>query len=826
MTANALLSLGLTNALFATLLALCGWLLTRFWRNPHVAAVVWLVVLLKLVTPPLITLPIEFIGDATLREGEVPAEPREFLSDAISSARESDRRAVGVGPPVAPSPEQTTGLGFTAGREAIVNTSNDAVVSRPVSVEVSREPDKAFVGAPSVPISDVPQEEVEPASTSLTTYLPQALLTLWVIGAFTMACVTTVRIVRFRRCLRQAAIASDDVRREANRVAQRLGLRRCPRVCVIDANVGPMVWAGGVKPLIVVPRPLWETLEPSARETLLAHELAHVVRRDPWVRRLEAIVLGIYWWLPTAWLAVRRRETAAETCCDAWVLSTYPDRPRDYAEALFHAVSVMSTGRPLVLASGLGRTTELKERLAMIAHDRVPVRPSRLTRYGLAVIALGALLLSARFVQADPADEKSAADDVKTAAPATEQGASPATEPPAAVENGPAVDPAAVEPEPTLDELLPDEGTYRGSYGPTSAASRRPAGGRGAAGASRGGAAAGSRGGAAGASRGGMPMSGMSSRGGGMPMSGMSARGMPSFGGMEGYGPAAAHGGGRSVRRSVRPPEETIAKMLAGLREVLESPQEPAEVKIQALRSYGRLARGTAEQKAAEDVLLSAARNAKDDRTKLGAADALHTLGSPKGVELMWTLFAKSKDVNTRATSLRVLDQAEAVPPTVESIRQLVTSTSDDGNPFVGGMPGMMGGGGFPPNYPQGILRRLTDSGDGLRRLVKAAESFPADEAAGMGAMLPGGESDGSGGFGSEGSGMAMGAMGGGYPPRAVLLGTLRGAVPENEDISAALVGALSSKDPGVRAAAAQALGNVSELPVETNGEDDPVGKH
>ena len=58
MTANALLTLGLTNAALATLLAVAGWCFTRVWKNPHVASIVWLVVLLKLVTPPLIPLPV------------------------------------------------------------------------------------------------------------------------------------------------------------------------------------------------------------------------------------------------------------------------------------------------------------------------------------------------------------------------------------------------------------------------------------------------------------------------------------------------------------------------------------------------------------------------------------------------------------------------------------------------------------------------------------------------------------------------------------------------------------------------------------------------
>ncbi len=79
MTANALLTLGLTNAALATLLAVAGWCLTRVWKNPHVASIVWLVVLLKLVTPPLVPLPIalndELVANASpLRAAKSQAE--------------------------------------------------------------------------------------------------------------------------------------------------------------------------------------------------------------------------------------------------------------------------------------------------------------------------------------------------------------------------------------------------------------------------------------------------------------------------------------------------------------------------------------------------------------------------------------------------------------------------------------------------------------------------------------------------------------------------------------------------------------------------------
>ena len=51
-----LLDIGLANAAGAAVLALVVLGVTRFWRNPHLAHVLWLLVLVKLATPPLVRL--------------------------------------------------------------------------------------------------------------------------------------------------------------------------------------------------------------------------------------------------------------------------------------------------------------------------------------------------------------------------------------------------------------------------------------------------------------------------------------------------------------------------------------------------------------------------------------------------------------------------------------------------------------------------------------------------------------------------------------------------------------------------------------------------
>src|SRR4051794_35315774 len=72
---GALVEIGLWNAVGAAALALVAAALARLCRRPALAHVLWLLVLLKLVTPPLIPLSVPWpaTGGAAAAAGEEPA---------------------------------------------------------------------------------------------------------------------------------------------------------------------------------------------------------------------------------------------------------------------------------------------------------------------------------------------------------------------------------------------------------------------------------------------------------------------------------------------------------------------------------------------------------------------------------------------------------------------------------------------------------------------------------------------------------------------------------------------------------------------------------
>jgi beta-lactamase regulating signal transducer with metallopeptidase domain len=67
-------------------------------------------------------------------------------------------------------------------------------------------------------------------------------------------------------------------------------------------------------PVLLLPRDLLDELTPDERDALLAHELAHVRRRDHWVRLLELAATALFWWYPVAWWARAALRRAEERC--------------------------------------------------------------------------------------------------------------------------------------------------------------------------------------------------------------------------------------------------------------------------------------------------------------------------------------------------------------------------------------------------------------------------------------------------------------------------------------------------------------------------------
>lgn len=224
------------------------------------------------------------------------------------------------------------------------------------------------------------------------------LLLLWLFGTGTVVSWSLFRTLRLHRHLIRASEAAPaDVQRMAGEITGQLGLRGAPPIYTTQAHVSPMVWWGGNRLRVLIPANLVSGLESEELRCILAHELAHVRRRDHLVRWLEWLACAVFWWNPVAWRARRELRAAQEYCSDALASSSISAQPRVYAGALLRTVEFMSTSAALrcpafVSTAADGQSTgSLEGRIRMIFRDK----PKPLPRWLRGTFQLAAVCMLA-----------------------------------------------------------------------------------------------------------------------------------------------------------------------------------------------------------------------------------------------------------------------------------------------------------------------------------------------------------------------------------------------------------------------------------------------
>ena len=317
-----------SNAVFAAGLSLLAIVLTKIWRNPHLAHALWALVLLKLITPPFapVTVPERWLE----------------TSSSVQSIEENDPAA--------------TALPSLANR-SLTDSPRSPIEVTPIVDLTRQEPVAEASAAADVVASHPPQSDRLGSRREVVSGLDVVGM-VWATAAVAAVCLLIWRCFRFRRLLVSAEDADDETIATVAEMSERLGLRRRPPVRTVTAPIPPLVWCLGWRPVVLLPVSLLKVLEPAQRRAVIAHELAHIRRGDHWMRWLEVLATVAFWWYPVVWLARRRLREAEEECCDAWVVWALPAERRSYGQAMLKAIEFLTDGPavPTLAGSAFGRS--------------------------------------------------------------------------------------------------------------------------------------------------------------------------------------------------------------------------------------------------------------------------------------------------------------------------------------------------------------------------------------------------------------------------------------------------------------------------------------
>ncbi|HVC99482.1 MAG TPA: M56 family metallopeptidase, partial [Pirellulales bacterium] len=297
--------------------------------RPHLACALWLVVLIKCLTPPLWSSP----------------------SSVFSWARAttiSERRL-------------TAGAHMVAGPGQIESTQVAKPAPRPAL-------DVEFNVLLPTPIDPATNETIKVGRR-----LPSIGMILFV--GWSLGAVSTLGLAagRWRACLlsirgssREGGKSLDELVRIWSR---RLGLRRRVLLLITKNGLGPAV-IGLFHPTVLVPEELLRGKAPIDLEPIVVHELIHVRRGDLWLGLLQTLAQATWWFHPLVWWAGRQVCRESERCCDEEVLAELGCDGTRYARSLLGVLELKRRLVPLDSFPGVRPVEVTSKRMERIMRLR------------------------------------------------------------------------------------------------------------------------------------------------------------------------------------------------------------------------------------------------------------------------------------------------------------------------------------------------------------------------------------------------------------------------------------------------------------------------
>ncbi|HZN34646.1 MAG TPA: M56 family metallopeptidase [Pirellulaceae bacterium] len=230
-----------------------------------------------------------------------------------------------------------------------------------------------------------------PTLSELLAPLQPVALAAWLCGVALFGTRLLAGAIGVARLRRHKLPLPLDLASLVERLGRRLKLDALPLVFVSRQATEAMA-VGLLRPLVLIPA-AWVTEMPlDMLEAVIAHELAHLRRRDLWVNLLQRLAETLLFYHPAIWWLSRRLRTERELCADELAVAV-TGRRLEYAQALEQVAHRRQAEiRPALAAFMRGETNmrvleRVRNVLGLAGGER-----SRLWPVGIVALALPAVL--------------------------------------------------------------------------------------------------------------------------------------------------------------------------------------------------------------------------------------------------------------------------------------------------------------------------------------------------------------------------------------------------------------------------------------------------
>ena len=245
----------------------------------------------------------------------------------------------------------------------------------------------AAIEAVRQPLATPPVGFVLPSTIPAKSGVPLAAIagTVWAAGILTAF---GVWLVRWRRVSKAVRAGAPIVSGRTYDAFQALSPTTVLPLVAADTSLEPGVF-GILRPVLLWPREIDVRLDDAQVHAVLAHELAHVRRRDNLTAAMHMLVEAIFWFHPLVWWIGARLVDERERACDEEVVRLGND-PDVYAESILKTCQFFVES-PLTCVPGV-TGSDLKKRIERIMSHRPGTNPGTLSKTFLLTSAVMTLL--------------------------------------------------------------------------------------------------------------------------------------------------------------------------------------------------------------------------------------------------------------------------------------------------------------------------------------------------------------------------------------------------------------------------------------------------
>jgi bla regulator protein BlaR1 len=193
------------------------------------------------------------------------------------------------------------------------------------------------------------------------------IVTIWLLGilAFTLKFIGGLAYTQRLKYYRISRVSAE-WQKKFKKLCIRLNIKNTVKIYESALAKVPMV-IGLIKPIILLPVSAFTGLSPKQLESIIVHELAHIIRRDYLVNLIQSVVEILFFYHPAVWWINGVIRAERENCCDDIAIEQTGDSV-NYAKALANIQEQLLLKENLAMAIA-GNKNQLLKRIKRLLNQ-------------------------------------------------------------------------------------------------------------------------------------------------------------------------------------------------------------------------------------------------------------------------------------------------------------------------------------------------------------------------------------------------------------------------------------------------------------------------